>query len=169
MQYGRDSVFSRGERSPSEPDVIGHDVLVRHLRPLLEEDPSMDLRRLGKTGLTVFHARVRVRQRRRADHPGTPAERERGVARAMELGVNYFDTAPSYGDGESERNLGQVLEALRARVYVGTKFRLDPPDLSDVPARSPARSTRACAGSGWSASICFSSTTGSSRRAARAP
>jgi opacity protein-like surface antigen len=27
MQYGRDSVFSRGERSFSDPDVIGHDVL----------------------------------------------------------------------------------------------------------------------------------------------
>src|SRR5262249_27836712 len=64
---------------------------------------------------------------------GTPAERERGVARALELGVNYFDTAPSYGDGQSERNLGQVLKALRARVYVGTKFRLDPPHPPHLP------------------------------------
>src|SRR5439155_25924464 len=63
----------------------------------------------------------------------TPAERERAVARAMELGVNYFDTAPSYGDGESERNLGQVLKALKDPVQDGTKFRLDPPDLREIP------------------------------------
>src|SRR5881296_2917953 len=36
-------------------------------------------------------------------------------------------------DGESERNLGQVLKALKARVQVGTKFRLDPHDLHDIP------------------------------------
>src|SRR5258708_20767230 len=40
----------------------------------------------------------------------------------MELGINYFDTAPMYGNGESERNLGRVLKALkRPKVYVGTK------------------------------------------------
>jgi hypothetical protein len=29
------------------------------------------------------------------------------------LGINYFDTAPIYGDGESERSLGRVWKALR--------------------------------------------------------
>jgi len=93
----------------------------------------MDLRRLGKTGLTVSALGFGCGNVGGLIIRGTPAERERGVARAMELGVNYFDTAPSYGEGQSERNLGQVLKALRARVYVGTKFRLDPPDLSDIP------------------------------------
>src|SRR5215467_13851134 len=93
----------------------------------------MDLRRLGKTGLTVSALGFGCGNVGGLIIRGTPAERERGVARAMELGVNYFDTAPSYGDGQSERNLGQVLKALGARVYVGTKFRLDPPDLSDIP------------------------------------
>src|SRR5207247_7637061 len=50
-------------------------------------------------------------------------------ARAVDLGLNYFDTAPLYGDGQSETNLGRVLRALRPRVYVGTKFRVP-----DVPA-----------------------------------
>src|SRR4026207_2419476 len=54
---------------------------------------------------------------------GPPAGRERGVARAIELGINYLDTAPSYGSGESEKNLGQVLRALRPSVIVGTKRR----------------------------------------------
>src|SRR5439155_20709638 len=57
---------------------------------------------------------------------GTPAEQERAVARALALGVNYFDTAPLYGDGQSEQNLGRALKALGAEVVVGTKCRLNP-------------------------------------------
>jgi aryl-alcohol dehydrogenase-like predicted oxidoreductase len=94
----------------------------------------VESRSLGKTGLTVSALGFGCGNVGGLIIRGTPAERERGVARAMELGVSYFDTAPSYGDGESERNLGQVLKALRARVYVGTKFRLDARDLADVPA-----------------------------------
>jgi len=65
---------------------------------------------------------------------GTPAERERGVARALEHGINYLDTAPAYGSGESEKNLGQVLRALKPAAIVGTKWRLVAADLADVPA-----------------------------------
>ncbi len=63
---------------------------------------------------------------------GTPAERERGVARALEHGINYLDTAPAYGSGESEKNLGQVLRALKPAAIVGTKWRLAAADLADV-------------------------------------
>ena len=93
----------------------------------------MQARSLGKTGLTVSTLGFGCGNVGGLIIRGTPAERERAVARAMELGVNYFDTAPSYGDGESERNLGQVLKALKARVQVGTKFRVDPHDLHDIP------------------------------------
>jgi len=93
----------------------------------------MELRNLGMTGLRVSTLGFGCGNVGGLIIRGTPAERERAVARAMELGVNYFDTAPSYGDGESERNLGQVLKALKAPVQVGTKFRLDPPDLRDIP------------------------------------
>jgi aryl-alcohol dehydrogenase-like predicted oxidoreductase len=93
----------------------------------------MQSRSLGKTGLTVSTLGFGCGNVGGLIIRGTPAERERAVARAMELGVNYFDTAPSYGDGESERNLGQVLKALKARVQVGTKFRLDPHELHDIP------------------------------------
>jgi len=56
---------------------------------------------------------------------GDPAEQERTVARAIVAGVNYFDTAVQYGDGESEKNLGRILQKLKpANVAVGTKVRL---------------------------------------------
>jgi aryl-alcohol dehydrogenase-like predicted oxidoreductase len=56
---------------------------------------------------------------------GDAAEQERTIARAIAAGVNYFDTAVQYGDGESENNLGRVLQKLKpANVVVGTKVRL---------------------------------------------
>src|SRR3984893_3617991 len=59
---------------------------------------------------------------------GDPADQERVVARAIAAGVNYFDTAVQYGNGESEKNLGRVLQKLKpANVVVGTKGRI-PPD-----------------------------------------
>jgi aryl-alcohol dehydrogenase-like predicted oxidoreductase len=58
---------------------------------------------------------------------GDAADQERTIARAIAAGVNYFDTAVLYGDGESEKNLGRVLQKLKsADVVVGTKVRVPP-------------------------------------------
>src|SRR5262245_32590198 len=43
------------------------------------------------------------------------------VHRAIELGINTFDTAHAYGNGESERKLGLALEGVRHKVWVNTK------------------------------------------------
>src|SRR5215472_9983592 len=60
---------------------------------------------------------------------GDPRDQERAIARALEAGVNYFDTAWQYGNGESEKNLGRILQTLKpADVIVGTKVRLPPAD-----------------------------------------
>jgi L-galactose dehydrogenase/L-glyceraldehyde 3-phosphate reductase len=50
----------------------------------------------------------------------------------MEHGINYLDTAPAYGSGESEKNLGRVLRTLKPAALVGTKWRLAAADLADV-------------------------------------
>jgi aryl-alcohol dehydrogenase-like predicted oxidoreductase len=64
---------------------------------------------------------------------GDPAEQERTVARAIAAGVNYFDTAVQYGQGESEKNLGRVLQKLKpADVIVGTKVRLPPGEFGRI-------------------------------------
>jgi aryl-alcohol dehydrogenase-like predicted oxidoreductase len=57
---------------------------------------------------------------------GTAADQERAVARALELGINYFDTAPQYGNTESETNLGRVLATLRPDIVLATKTHADP-------------------------------------------
>ena len=68
----------------------------------------MDYRTLGKTGLRVSTLGFGCGNVGGLMVRGAPAEQERAVARAIELGINYFDTAPSYGDGQSEQNLGRV-------------------------------------------------------------
>jgi L-galactose dehydrogenase/L-glyceraldehyde 3-phosphate reductase len=64
---------------------------------------------------------------------GDPLDQERTIARALAAGVNYFDTAVQYGDGESEKNLGRILQNLKpANVIVGTKVRLPPGDFGRI-------------------------------------
>lgn len=43
------------------------------------------------------------------------------VAKAFDRGVNYFDVAPSYFDGEAERKLGPALEPYRNRSFLACK------------------------------------------------
>ncbi|MBV9521415.1 MAG: aldo/keto reductase [Alphaproteobacteria bacterium] len=86
----------------------------------------MQRRRLGKTGLELGVLGFGCGNVGGLMIRGTPAAQERAVARALELGINYFDTAPSYGDGESERTLGRVLKTLRPEIVLGTKFRIAP-------------------------------------------
>ena len=84
----------------------------------------METRTLGKTGLKVSVLGFGCGAVGGLMVRGEPADQERAVARALELGINYFDTAPLYGNGESEKNLGKVLAALRPDVFVGTKVRV---------------------------------------------
>jgi len=94
----------------------------------------MNYRTLGKSGLRVSALGFGCGNVGGLMIRGAPAERERAVARALELGINYFDTAPSYGEGISEQNLGLALKALRATPYVGTKFSLAASERGNVAA-----------------------------------
>ena len=57
------------------------------------------------------------------------AESIRMIHRAIKGGVNYFDSANSYGDGESEIVLGEALAAqgLRDKVHITTKIPMSRP------------------------------------------
>jgi len=84
----------------------------------------MRYRPLGSTGLNVSEIGFGCGNVGGLMIRGEHRDQVQAVARAMELGINYFDTASSYGNGQSETNLGQVLKELSANVYVGTKFRV---------------------------------------------
>ena len=84
----------------------------------------MERRMLGRTGLEVSALGFGCGAVGGLMVRGDAADQERAVARALELGINYFDTAAMYGNGESERNLGRVLKSLKPEIYVGTKVRV---------------------------------------------
>ncbi|OLB09990.1 MAG: hypothetical protein AUG14_03565 [Candidatus Rokubacteria bacterium 13_1_20CM_2_68_19] len=84
----------------------------------------MEHRSLGGTGLRVSALGFGCGNIGGLLIRGSVAERERAVARAIELGINYFDTAASYGDGQSEEHLGRALRALKVSPFVGTKVRV---------------------------------------------
>ena len=86
--------------------------------------PTVQERLLGATGLRVSALGFGCGNVGGLVVRGTRAERERAIGRALELGITYFDTAPSYGDGLSEQHLGQALRMLGADPVVGTKFSL---------------------------------------------
>jgi aryl-alcohol dehydrogenase-like predicted oxidoreductase len=48
-------------------------------------------------------------------------EANRIVAEAIGRGLNYFDVAPSYGDGEAEEKLGVALQHYRKNVFLACK------------------------------------------------
>jgi aryl-alcohol dehydrogenase-like predicted oxidoreductase len=52
---------------------------------------------------------------------GTDKESLAALRRAIELGLNFIDTALAYGNGHSEQLVGQVVRDARRRIYVATK------------------------------------------------
>ena len=93
-------------------------------------------RPLGQTGLQVseigFGAGIVAGLFVRGD----PGSQNRAFARAVELGVNHFDTAPLYGGGKSELNLGKALSGAPGDVVVGTKVEYFDEHFNDVRSRT---------------------------------
>jgi len=92
----------------------------------------MEYRQLGRTGFDVSALGFGCGAVGGLLVKGQHEEIVRAVARAVELGITYFDTARSYGNGMSETNLGLVLEALKPAILVGTKVQLTAVELDDI-------------------------------------
>lgn len=92
----------------------------------------MRYRPLGRTGLTVSEIGFGCGSQGGLMVRGERKDQLEAATRAIESGINYFDTAASYGDGESERNLGEVLRELKADVYVGTKASVRTAAVDDI-------------------------------------
>ena len=100
----------------------------------------MEQRQLGRTGLKVSVLSFGCGAVGGLMTRGEPRDQERAVARALELGITYFDSAALYGNGASETNLGRVLAKLRpSPIIVATKVR--------IPAAERGRIGAAIAGS----------------------
>ena len=93
----------------------------------------MEYRTFGDTGIRVSELGFGCGDVGGLMVRGTVQERVDAVARALDAGITYFDTASGYGRGQSEINLGAALRQLKASPVVGTKVRLMPEDLDDIP------------------------------------
>jgi len=105
----------------------------------------MERRALGNTGIDISRLAYGCGAVGGLMVRGKAAEQERAVARALELGINYLDTAAAYGDGASEENLGRVLKSLRPEIFLATKFTILEADrgrVADAVAASLERSLK---------------------------
>jgi aryl-alcohol dehydrogenase-like predicted oxidoreductase len=94
----------------------------------------MELRPFGSTGLDVSAIGFGCWEVGGGYGAADEAEFGRAVDRALDLGVNCFDTAEGYGMGASEQALGRALGRRRDEAIVVTKFGMnyrDRPNLRD--------------------------------------
>jgi aryl-alcohol dehydrogenase-like predicted oxidoreductase len=77
---------------------------------------DMVYRQLGRTGYMISEVV-------NGGDPVSPLT-YRQVELAMEMGLNYLDTAPAYGRGESEKGYGEILasSSMREKVFINTKI-----------------------------------------------
>lgn len=83
----------------------------------------MHHRTLGKTGLRLAEVGYGAWGIGKSSWLGADdAQSTRALHRAMDLGVNFVDTALVYGDGESEALVGTVVRARSEAIYVASKI-----------------------------------------------
>lgn len=80
---------------------------------------AMPTRSFGKTGYKV--GILSLGGQATLEMKGTETESEKIINRAIDLGVNYIDTAASYGGGISQLNIGRVMKTRRSEVWLSSK------------------------------------------------
>ncbi len=88
----------------------------------------MQYRELGRTGFKVSAVSFGSWAIGGTWGPVEDKESMAALHKALELGVNFFDTADVYGDGRSEKLLGELRNKHDGKIYITTKAgrRLDP-------------------------------------------
>ena len=82
----------------------------------------MELRKLGTQGLTVSAMGLGCMGMTFAYGAGDEGEGIATIHRALDLGINFLDTAEVYGPFTNERLVGRALRGRREGVVVATKF-----------------------------------------------
>ena len=96
----------------------------------------MKRRRLGRTGAMVSEIGYGAWGIGGSQWMGAQDDESlRALHRAVDLGLNFIDTALAYGDGHSEQLIGRLLRERKDEIYVATKV---PPGNEEWPASKPA-------------------------------
>ena len=94
----------------------------------------MQYRTIGKTGLRVSEIGFGCGNNAVLMVKAPYEEQVKVVRRALDSGINFFDTAFAYGLGKSEENLGRVLKEVGADPVISTKIRLESDCVGDIKA-----------------------------------
>lgn len=105
----------------------------------------MQKRTLGRHGPAVSAMGLGCMSMTQAYGPGDESSGEETLLKALELGIDFFDTAEIYGPYGNERLLGRVLGPRRREVVIATKFgfRIQDGRMAGVDS-TPANVRRAC-------------------------
>src|SRR6202163_4242426 len=82
----------------------------------------MEKRKLGVQGLEVSELGLGSMGMSQFYGPRDDKESVATLERAVEIGINFFDTADVYGVGHNEELVGKALKTYRDRVIIATKF-----------------------------------------------
>lgn len=109
-----------GRTFANEPELPMAPVKMKTANPFNEKTyGAMPTRSFGKTGYKV--GILSLGGQATLEMKGTEAESEKIIHRAIDLGVNYIDTAASYGGGISQINIGRVMKTRRSEVWLSSK------------------------------------------------
>jgi len=92
----------------------------------------MEKNSFGNTGLEVSKLTLGCGAVGGLMTKGDSTDQDRAIAWAIDNGINFFDTAASYGDGVSEKNLGRALTGKTKGLVISSKVGIYESDLSDI-------------------------------------
>ncbi len=94
----------------------------------------MQYRTIGKTGVKISEIGFGCGNNAVLMVKASHEDQVNAVRHALDLGINFFDTAFAYGLGKSEENLGGIFKELGAEPVISTKIRLEADCVGDVKA-----------------------------------
>lgn len=114
------ATLTAGTSMTAGKDLITPGVKMRDEHPYNPHTyQAMPTRSFGKTGFKI--GILSLGGQATLEMEGTEEESEKIINRAIDLGINYIDTAASYGGGQSQINIGRVMKTRRSEVWLSTK------------------------------------------------
>jgi L-glyceraldehyde 3-phosphate reductase len=92
----------------------------------------MKYRRFGRTGLEVSELAFGGGRSGGILIDADDETRRLAIRHALDLGINWFDTAPQYGQGKSEQALGWLLKEVDETPYLSTKVKINTDEGDDI-------------------------------------